>query len=52
MLPDGVSNPGPLTFESGALQIAPRGLAELRSKWGTPEHTKWTRNSLLAITVG
>ena len=30
MLPDQVSNPGPLTYESGALPIALRGwLAEL-----------------------
>ena len=29
MLPDRVSNPGPLTFESGALPIALRGLATL-----------------------
>ena len=28
MLPDRVSNPGPLTYESGALLIAPRGPAE------------------------
>ena len=28
MLPDGVSNPGPLTYESGALPIALRGPAE------------------------
>ena len=27
MLPDRVSNPGPLTYESGALPIALRGLA-------------------------
>ena len=27
MLPDQVSNPGPLTYESGALLIAPRGPA-------------------------
>ena len=27
MLPDRVSNPGPLTYESGALRIALRGLA-------------------------
>ena len=27
MLPDRVSNPGPLTYESGALLIAQRGLA-------------------------
>ena len=29
MLPDRVSNPGPLTYESGALPIALRGPAEL-----------------------
>ena len=29
MLPDGVSNPGPLTYESGALPIALRGPASL-----------------------
>ena len=29
MLPDGVSNPGPLTYESGALSIALRGPALL-----------------------
>ena len=28
MLPDRVSNPGPLTFESGALPIALRGPAQ------------------------
>ena len=28
MLPDQVSNPGPLTYESGALPIALRGPAE------------------------
>ena len=28
MLPDRVSNPGPLTYESGALPIAPRGPAK------------------------
>ena len=30
MLPDRVSNPGPLTYESGALPIALRGLAPLK----------------------
>ena len=29
MLPDRVSNPGPLTYESGALPIALRGPADL-----------------------
>ena len=32
MLPDQVSNPGPLTYESGALPIALRGPAEGRKK--------------------
>ena len=32
MLPDGVSNPGPLTYESGALPIALRGLAQREIK--------------------
>ena len=30
MLPDRVSNPGPLTYESGALPIALRGPAVIR----------------------
>ena len=30
MLPDRVSNPGPLTYESGALPIALRGPARLQ----------------------
>ena len=33
MLPDRVSNPGPLTYESGALPIALCGPAEIRSIW-------------------
>ena len=35
MLPDRVSNPGPLTYESGALPIALRGPAQLECimKW-------------------
>ena len=32
MLPDRVSNPGPLTYESGALPIALRGPAAVRAK--------------------
>ena len=31
MLPDRVSNPGPLTYESGALPIALRGPARSKS---------------------
>ena len=30
MLPDRVSNPGPLTYESGALPIAQRGPANMK----------------------
>ena len=32
MLPDRVSNPGPLTYESGALPIALRGPANIVGK--------------------
>ena len=32
MLPDRVSNPGPLTYESGALAMALRGPAQTRYK--------------------
>ena len=32
MLPDRVSNPGPLTYEEGALPIALRGPAHFRGK--------------------
>ena len=32
MLPDRVSNPGPLTYESGALPIAPCSLADAMFK--------------------
>ena len=35
MLPDRVSNPGPLTYESGALPIALRGPA-IRGKRANP----------------
>ena len=33
MLPDRVSNPGPLTYESGALPIALRGPASENQVW-------------------
>ena len=32
MLPDRVSNPGPLTYESGALPIALRGPGKMADK--------------------
>ena len=35
MLPDRLSNPGPLTYESGALPIALRGPALLKVYWHT-----------------
>ena len=35
MLPDRVSNPGPLTYESGALPIALRGRADFSSRLKT-----------------
>ena len=39
MLPDRVSNPGPLTYESGALLIALRGLAtKLVAGWFVGEN--------------
>ena len=37
MLPDRVSNPGPLTYESGALPIALRGPAPVCLKWTCQE---------------
>ena len=37
MLPDRVSNPGPLTYESGALPIALRGPAFVSDKGSTPK---------------
>ena len=36
MLPDWVSNPGPLTYESGALLIALRGPLISPTKWMSP----------------
>ena len=36
MLPDRVSNPGPLSYESGALPIALRGPAKVKY-----DHMKW-----------
>ena len=38
MLPDRVSNPGPLTYESGALPIALRGLANIVFSKAIYEH--------------
>ena len=38
MLPDRVSNPGPLTYESGALPIALRGPAGIMEKTKVINH--------------
>ena len=38
MLPDRVSNPGPLTYESGALPIALRGPALLVRQYDSNEY--------------
>ena len=46
MLPDRVSNPGPLTYESDALPIALRGPARMRRKKTTMtiiKQTVWTK---------
>ena len=42
MLPDRVSNPGPLTYESGALPIALHGPANSLSGFGLSAITKQT----------
>ena len=50
MLPDWVSNPGPLTYESGALPIALRGPAPrvgLRGKELDQTHCKVFQQSFL-----
>ena len=39
MLPDWVSNPGPLTYESGALLIALCGPADKQPNMNTRAHT-------------
>ena len=42
MLPDRVSNPGPLTYESGALPIALRGPARRGGKTISKSGQEWT----------
>ena len=39
MRPDRVSNPGPLTYESGALPTALRGLAQVLLEQSSPENS-------------
>ena len=47
MLPDRVSNPGPLTYESGALPIALRGPASLFHLWLRLHATSATNETTL-----
>ena len=49
MLPDRVSNPGPLTYESGALPIALRGPANLLQRHGL--FTYKSRESKLDLAI-
>ena len=60
MLPDRVSNPGPLTYESGALPIALRSPAELsiiyvscgrlNLKTSKNKRPKWAQAGLISLT--
>ena len=54
MLPNRVSNPGPLTYESGALPIALRGLATLLEALavGTKQYTLKSENVKKCIRMG
>ena len=49
MWPDRVSNPGPLTYESGALLTALRGQAYLKEYLYIKEFTKQAEASALAV---
>ena len=51
MLPDRVSNPGPLTYESGALPIALRGPAFLRVSRSSKQTSANTRACLYDLQV-
>ena len=53
MSPDRLSNPGPLTYESGALPIALRGLAAvLMIKFEILSKTSTSTNASLLEPVG
>ena len=45
MWPDRVSNPGPLTYESGALPTAVRGPTEIELSNWYHEFTNWAGNT-------
>ena len=49
MLPDRVSNPGPLTYESGALPIALRGPARVRVRERERERANKHFNVILML---
>ena len=50
MLPDRVSNPGPLTYESGALPIALRGPDQLLSNQKEQSHETCSIHAVLEAT--
>ena len=51
MLPDRVSNPGPLTYESGALPIALRGPAKLLHQGDSNGTSDMVNGSTLRIII-
>ena len=50
MLPDRVSSPGPLTYESGALPIALRGPADEINSTSDSRHQMG--NSVMCLSIG
>ena len=52
MLPDRVSNPGPLTYESGALPIALHGPASMESKVVHSAVAEYSRISMARTPLG
>ena len=51
MLPDRVSNPGPLTYESGALPIALRGPAQ-ESSYTDANRKGIYKTALICVLIG
>ena len=49
MLPDRVSNPGPLTYESGALPIALRGPASMDVNSWSEEQISTSKSIIVGI---
>ena len=52
MLPDRVSNPGPLTYESGALPIALRGPADIMFVHILKPHGQLLQNFIGLLGLG